>query len=93
MNTCDAIRTCDIFNTCDFMNLIDVINTRDVHGERESVVDELSAVSHAEDLVILDERIDEGVPVLAGVAHPVEAGPVDVGLEPFHVRRKLNFNS
>ncbi len=68
------------------------MNLIDVHGERESVVDELSAVSHAEDLVILDERIDERVPVLAGVAHPVEAGPVNVGLEPFHVRRKLYLN-
>ena len=73
-------------------NIRDVINSCYVHGEREGVVDELSAVGNAEDLVILDKRVDEGVPVLTGVAHPIESGPVDVGLEPFHVGRKFNLD-
>ena len=42
--------------------------------------------------MVLDQLMDQRVPVLSGVADPVKSGAVDVGLEPLHVGRKLDFD-
>ena len=58
-------------------------------GQRECVVNELRPVGGGEDGVVAVEGADERVPVALGVIDAVEAGPVDVRLEPVRVRGEL----
>ena len=63
-----------------------------VLGQRERVVNELGPVGGGEDGVVTVEGADERVPVALGVVDAVEAGPVDVRLEPVRVRGELFLN-
>ena len=70
------------------MSLI-IARTRRLLGQCECVVDELRPVGGGEDGVVAVEGADERVPVALGVVDAVEAGPVDVRLEPVRVRGEL----